>query len=62
MPCGITFLELSFVEVNPSVWVAIVLPARQSRVEFISTVLCASVHVAVYACISHLCEETSPPD
>ena len=26
------------------------------------TVLCASVHVAVYACISHLCEETSPPD
>ena len=29
MPCGITFLGLSFVEVNPSVWVAIVLPARQ---------------------------------
>ena len=51
MPCGKTFLGLSFVEVNPSVWVAI----RE-------TVLCASVHVAVYACISHLCEETSPPD
>ena len=51
MPCGITFLGLSFVEVNPSVWVAIVLPARQFF-----------VHVAVYACISHLCEETSPPD
>ena len=29
MPCGITFLGLSFVEVNPSVWVAIVLSARQ---------------------------------
>ena len=29
MPCGITFLGLSFVEVNHSVWVAIVLPARQ---------------------------------
>ena len=29
MPCGVTFLGLSFVEVNPSVWVAIVLPARQ---------------------------------
>ena len=29
MPCGITLLGLSFVEVNPSVWVAIVLPARQ---------------------------------
>ena len=54
MPCGITFLGLSFVEVNPSVWVAIVLPARQF--------FCASVPVAVYACISYLCEETSPPD
>ena len=29
MPCGITFLGLSFVEVNPSVWVVIVLPTRQ---------------------------------
>ena len=29
MPCGIHFLGLSFVEVDPSVWVAIVLPARQ---------------------------------
>ena len=29
MPCGITFLGLSFVEVNPSDWVAIVLLARQ---------------------------------
>ena len=29
MPCGINFLGLSFVEVDPSVWVAIVLPARQ---------------------------------
>ena len=29
MPCGITFLGFSFVEVNPSVWVAIVLPTRQ---------------------------------
>ena len=55
MHCGITFLGLSFVEVNPSVWVAIVLRTPD-------TVLCASVHVAVYACISHLCEETSPPD
>ena len=29
MPCGITFLGLSFVEVNPSVWVDIVLSGRQ---------------------------------
>ena len=29
MPCGITFLGLSFVEVNPSDWVAIVLAPRQ---------------------------------
>ena len=29
MPCGITFAGLSSVEVNPSVLVAIVLPARQ---------------------------------
>ena len=29
MPCGINFLGISFVEVNPSVWEAIVLSARQ---------------------------------
>ena len=50
MPCGITFLGLSFVEVNPS--------DCSTR----ETVICASVQVAVYACISHLCEQTSPPD
>ena len=57
MPCGITFLGLSFVEVNPSVWVAIFCSTRET-VRY----LCASVHVAVYAGISHICEETSPPD
>ena len=50
MPCGINFSGLSFVQVNLSGYCS----TRE-------TVLCASVHVAVYACISHLCEE-SPPD
>ena len=53
LPCGITFLGLSFVEVNPSVWVAIVLPARQF---FVHRCMLLFMHA------SHLCEETSPPD
>ena len=55
MPCGITFAGLSSVEVNPSVLVAIVLPARQFFVH-------QCMLLFINACISHLCEETSPPD
>ena len=55
MPCGITFLGLSFNCLSESFCLGGYCSVREA-------VLCPSVHVAVYACISHLCEETSPPD
>ena len=54
MPCGITSLGLSFVEVNPSVWVAIVLPVRQFFVHLCMLLFMLASLIFV--------KETSPPD
>ena len=58
LPCGIPSFGHSFAYVTPSVWVAIVLSVRK----FLSIGTCCYQSLAMYTCISNLCEDTLPPD
>ena len=53
LPCGVPSLRHSFVCVSNSVWVAIVLSVRK---------LFIHRYMLLYSYISHLDEETLPPD